>query len=173
MYQQLPSLSHSLQPLKPLKRNRDKKTKNSPAFDLRSHLYRITGVDLIRVDGLNSSTAQNIIADIGTDMSKWPTSKHFCVWLRVGPENKKTGGTVFYSSTKKTKNRANKALRMAAFALVHADCALGAFYRRVRAKHGGPAAITATAQACSHFIQDAQRKSRVYRSRRRLLRRKA
>lgn len=152
MYQQLPSLSHSLQPLKPLKRNRDKKTKNSPAFDLRSHLYRITGVDLIRVDGLNSSTAQDIITDIGTDMSKWPTSKHFCSWLRVSPENKKTGGTVFHSSTKKTKNRSNKALRMAAFALAHADCALGAFYRRVRAKHGGPAAITATAHKLARII---------------------
>ena len=70
MYQQLPSLSQSLPSLKPLKRNTDKKTKNSPVFDLRNHLYRITGVDLIRVDGLNSSTAQDIITNIGTDMSK-------------------------------------------------------------------------------------------------------
>jgi len=95
---------------------------------------------------------QNIIADIGTDMSKWPTSKHFCSWLRLSPENKKTGGKVFYSSTKKTKNRANKALRMAAFALAKANCALGAFYRRVRAKHGGPAAITATAHKLARII---------------------
>ena len=132
-------------PLKPLKRNTNRKSKNSPVFDLRTQLYRITGVDLTQADGLNVSTVQDIIADIGTDMSKWTTSKHFCSWLRVSPENKKTGGIVFSSFTKKTKNRANKALRMAAFALAHAHCALGAFYRRVRAQHGGPAAITATA----------------------------
>jgi transposase len=153
MYQQLPSLTEPNEhPLKPLKRNTNRKSKNSPAFDLRTQLYRITGVDLTRVDGLNASTVQDIITDIGTDMSKWPTSKHFCSWLRVSPENKKTGGIVFSSFTKKTKNRANKALRMAAFALAHAHCALGAFYRRVRAKHGGPAAITATAHKLARII---------------------
>ena len=153
MYQQLPSLiDHIAQPLKPLKRSSKRKMKNSPEYDLRTQLYRITGVDLTRVDGLNSSTVQDIITDIGTDMSKWPSSKHFCSWLRVAPENKKTGGKVFFSSTKKTKNRANKALRMAAFALAKANCALGAFYRRVRAKHGGPAAITATAHKLARII---------------------
>lgn len=153
MYQQLPSCVDPLsQPLKPLKRGSNRKMRNSPHFDLRTQLYRITGVDLTRVDGLNSSTVQDIISDIGTDMSKWPSSKHFCSWLRVAPENKKTGGRVFYSSTKKTKNRANKALRMAAFALAHAQCELGAFYRRVRAKHGGPAAITATAHKLARII---------------------
>lgn len=153
MYRALPSLIHPEEkPLKPLKRNANRKTKNSPVFDLRTHLYRITGVDLIQVDGLNTSTVQDIITDIGTDMSKWATSKHFCSWLRVSPENKKTGGKVFHSSTKKTKNRANKALRMAAFSLAKAHCALGAFYRRVRAKQGGPAAITATAHKLARII---------------------
>jgi len=153
MYKQLPSLINPKEhPLKSLKRNSKRKMRNSPEYDLRTQLYRITGVDLTQVDGLNSSTVQEIIADIGTDMSKWPTSKHFCSWLRVSPENKKTGGKVFYSYTKKTKNRANKALRMAAFALAKANCALGAFYRRVRAKHGGPAAITATAHKLARII---------------------
>jgi transposase len=153
MYKQLPSLINPKEhPLKPLKRSSKRTMKNSPEYDLRTQLYRITGVDLTQVDGLNSSTVQDIITDIGTDMSKWPTSKHFCSWLKVSPENKKTGGKVFYSSTKKTKNRANKALRMAAFALAKAQCALGAFYRRVRAKHGGPAAITATAHKLARII---------------------
>ena len=134
------------------KRNGNRRTKNSPDFDLRSHLFRITGVDLTQVDGLNASTVQDIIADIGTDMTKWPTSKHFCSWLRLAPENKKTGGVVFASSTKKTKNRANKALRMAAFSLAKAQCALGAYYRRVRARNGGPAAITATAHKLARII---------------------
>jgi hypothetical protein len=153
MYKQLPSrIDPKDQPLKPLKRNTNRKSKNTPDFDLRTQLYRITGVDLTQVNGLNSSTVQDFITDIGTDMTKWPTSKHFCSWLRLSPENKKTGGNVSYSTTKKTKNRANKALRMAAFALAHAPCALGAFYGRVRAKHGGPAAITATAHKLARII---------------------
>lgn len=153
MYKQLPSLiDPHQQPLKPLKRGSNRKMKNSPEYDLRIQLYRISGVDLTQIDGLNSSTVQDILTDIGTDMSKWPTSKHFCSWLRVAPENKKTGGKVFFSSTKKTKNRANKALRMAAFALSHSHTSLGAFYRRVRAKHGGPAAITATAHKLARII---------------------
>lgn len=153
MYKQLPSLiDPQQQPLKPLKRGSNRTMKNSPDYDLRSQLYRITGVDLTRIDGLNASTVQDIITDIGTDVSKWPTSKHFCSWLRVAPENKKTGGKVFFSATKKTKNRANKAFRMGAFALSHSQCYLGACYRKIRAKHGGPAAITAIAHKLARIF---------------------
>lgn len=153
LFQAIPSrIDPAVKPLKPLKPNSKRKTKNSPDFDLRTHLYRITGVDLTQVDGLNASTVQEVIADIGTDMTKWPSSKHFCSWLRLAPENKKTGGVVFSTATKKTKNRANKALRMAAFSLANAQCALGAYYRRIRAKHGGPAAITATAHKLARII---------------------
>jgi hypothetical protein len=139
-------------PLKPLKRNVSKKTKNAPAFDLRTQLYRICGVDLVQVDGLNTSTVQDIITDIGTDMSKWKTSKHFCAWLRLAPNNKITGGKVFFSNTTKSKNRANKALRLAAFSLANAKCALGAFYKRIRAKYGVPMANIATAHKLARII---------------------
>jgi hypothetical protein len=135
MYQQLPSLvSPKERPLKPLKRNVNKKTKNAPAFDLRTQLYRIT--------------------DIGTDMSKWKTSKHFCSWLRLAPNNKTTGGKVFFSHIPKSKNRANKALRLAAFSLANAKCALGAFYRRIRSKYGAPMANIATAHKLVRNLKD-------------------
>ena len=52
--------------------------KNAPDFDVRTQLYRVTGVDLTAVDGLNEGTAQIILSEIGTDMSKWRTDKHFC-----------------------------------------------------------------------------------------------
>jgi transposase len=153
MYAQLPSLINPKEhPLKPLKRNVHKKTKNAPAFDLRTQLYRICGVDLVQVDGLNTSTVQDIITDIGTDMSKWKTSKHFCAWLRLAPNNKITGGKVFLSHTPTSKNKANKALRLAAFSLANAKCALGAFYRRIRAKYGAPMANIATAHKLARII---------------------
>jgi len=153
MYSQLPSkIEPKDHPLKPLKRNAGKQTKNSPAFDLRTHLYRITGVDLIQIDGLNSSTVQDIITDIGTDMSKWKTSKHFCAWLRLAPNNKITGGKVFFSHTPKSKNRANRALRLAAFSLAKSNSALGAFYRRIKSKYGAPLANIATAHKLARII---------------------
>jgi hypothetical protein len=153
MYAQLPPLVNpNERPLKPLKRNVHKKAKNAPAFDLRTQLYRICGVDLVQVDGLNTSTVQDIITDIGTDMSKWNTSKHFCAWLRLAPNNKITGGKIFLSHTPTSKNRANKALRLAAFSLANAKCALGAFYRRIRAKYGAPMANIATAHKLARII---------------------
>lgn len=153
LYQQLPSLVDPVEhPLKPLKRNVNKKSKNAPAFDLRTQLYRTCGVDLVQVDGLNVSLVQDIITDIGIDMSKWKTSKHFCAWLRLAPNNKITGGKVFLSHTPKSKGRANKALRLAAFSLANAKCALGAFYRRIRAKYGAPAANTAAAHKLARII---------------------
>ena len=153
MYAHLPSLVNQKdRPLKPLKRNVHKKNKNAPTFDLRTQLYRICGVDIVQVDGLNTSTVQDIITDIGTDMSKWKTSKHFCAWLRLAPNNKITGGKVFLSHTPKSKNKANKALRLAAFSLANAKCALGAFYRRIRAKYGAPMANIATAHKLARII---------------------
>jgi hypothetical protein len=95
---------------------------------------------------------QDIITDIGTDMSKWKTSKHFCAWLKLAPNNKITGGKVFFSHTPKSKNRANRALRLAAFSLAQAKCALGAFYRRIRAKYGAPVANIATAHKLARII---------------------
>lgn len=153
MYAQLPPLVNPQErPLKPLKRNVHKKAKNAPTFDLRTQLYRICGVDLVQVDGLNTSTVQDIITDIGTDMSKWKTSKHFCAWLRLAPNNKITGGKIFLAHTPTSKNRANKALRLAAFSLANAKCALGAFYRRIRAKYGAPMANIATAHKLARII---------------------
>ncbi len=91
----------------PKKRNHSH-SKNTPqnAGDLRRHLFRISGVDLASVDGISVSIAQTILSEIGTNMSKWPTVKHFCSWLGLAPKNDITGGKVIRSRTGKTKNRA-------------------------------------------------------------------
>lgn len=129
-----------------------KRRKNQPHFDLAQSLYRMTGVDLTRVDGLDAMTVQDILSEIGTDMSIWPTVKHFASWLRLSPNNKVTGGKVKQRGTQPSQNRANTAFRMAAQSLARSDCALGAFYRRIRAKHGGPKAVTATAHKLARIV---------------------
>ena len=90
----------------PAKAGRIQKQKNAPAFDVRSHLYRITGVDLTRIDGADAYTALKVISEIGTNISRWPSAGHFASWLGLSPDNKVTGGRIMSSITKRNANRA-------------------------------------------------------------------
>lgn len=127
-------------------------SKNAPAFDVREQLYRVTGVDLTIVDGLDDTTAQIILSEIGTDMNRWPTVKHFCSWLGLAPHNDITGGKVIKSRILTVHNRAAQALRLAAQALHRSQSALGAFYRRMRARLGAEQAIVATAHKLARIV---------------------
>jgi len=129
-------------------------SKNAPKNDtnLRRHLLRLSGVDLAAVDGISVSIAQTIISEIGTDMSKWPTVKHFCSWLGLAPKNDITGGKVIRSRTGKTKNRAGQAFRLAANSVTRADCAFGAFYRRKKSQIGPAQALVATAHMIARTV---------------------
>jgi transposase len=129
-----------------------KRRKNQAHFDLAPSLYRLTGVDLTQIDGMDELTIQKVLSEIGTDMSRWPTVKHFTSWLHLCPNNKITGGKVKQRGVQPTKNRASAALRVAAASLKNSDSALGAFFRRMRARLGTPAAITATAHKLARII---------------------
>ena len=136
--------------------------KNAPGFDVQSQLYRMTGVDLTRIDGVDSFTALKVISEIGTDMTKWPSAKHFASWLGLSPDNRITGGRVISSKTKASANRAAAALRLAANALHRSDSALGAFLRRKKAHLGAPKAITATAHKLARIIYSMLRYGQQY-----------
>jgi transposase len=129
-----------------------KRSKNQPDYDLATALYRMAGVDLTRIDGINVLTAQTILTEIGPDVSKWPTADHFVSWLGLCPNNKVTGGKVKRRRTRQTDSRTATALRLAAQAVGRADCASGAFYRRIKARHGPPVAVTATAHKLARTI---------------------
>jgi len=120
-------------------------SKNAPAYDARTLLYQVTGVDLVAITGLNAITVQTIVSEIGTDMSKWPSQKHFCSWLGLAPHHDISGGKVLRRGTLKTRNRAGQAFRLAAQGVSRSHSGFGAFYRRLRAKVGPKAAIVATA----------------------------
>jgi transposase len=139
--------------LPPLGPSRKKgRSKNGPGYDARTALYRVTGVDLTDIDGLNESTLQTILSEIGTDMSKWPTVKHFCAWLGLAPKNDISGGKVLRSRTMKVKNRAAQALRLAAQSVAKTQTAIGAYYRRLCARKGPSQAIVATAHKLARII---------------------
>lgn len=138
---------------KDLLKTEKRKSSNSPPFDLRKNLYVLAGVDFTAIPGLNELTVQTIISEIGTDMSKWPTEKHFTSWLGLSPTNKISGAKVLSSRTRKVKNSAAIAFRTAACSAGKTQTAIGAFMRRIKSKVGAPKAITATARkiACLFY----------------------
>jgi len=106
---------------------------------------RIIGVDLVAVTGLAEASLQTILSEIGTDMTRFPSSKHFCSWLGLAPHNDISGGKVLRSRTGKVVSRANQAFRQAAQAVARSDSTFGAYYRSMRARLGPQQAIVATA----------------------------
>ena len=139
-----------------------KRRKNQPHFDLAPALYRLTGVDLTEIDGVDALTIQKVLSEVGTDMSPWPTVKHFTSWLHLAPNNQITGGKVKKKGVQPTQNRASTALRIAAASLKNSDSALGAYFRRMRARLGAPAAVTATAHKLARIIYAMLKKHQSY-----------
>lgn len=141
----------------PQKRKR-KPVKNPISFSADSYLYNITGVDLTQIPGIHENTALTIISEIGLDMSKWETDKHFTSWLGLCPNRKISGGKLLSCFTRKVQNRAANAFRMAAMSLKKAQCYLGAFFRRIAAKRDFSKAVTATARKIAvifyHMLKD-------------------
>jgi transposase len=140
-------------PASPSASNDGSKPKASePRFDLQTHLHRIFGVDLTQVPGINVLTAQTLLAEIGPDFSRFPSGPEFASWLGLCSDNRVSGGKVLSVKTRKVKNRAATALRMAALSIHRSQSFLGHFYRRMRAKLGAPKAITATAHKLARIL---------------------
>lgn len=147
---------------KPLPTKKRKRNPNAPQFDVRDYLYRMTGVDLTRIDGIDANTALKVISEIGLDITRWPTEKHFSSWLCLCPGNRKTGGKQMSGKTRRSANRAAAALRLAAQSLERSRTALGAFYRRMKARLGPAQAVTATAHKLARLIYHMLRHGAEY-----------
>jgi transposase len=120
--------------------------KNRPRFNTYNFLRAIHGVDVMAIYGIGDMAALEILSETGTDLSKWPTAKHFVSWLNLCPNNKITGGKVISSSLlRKHPNIASQAFRHAANAVQRSDNWLGDYFRRMKAKGGNKYAIVATA----------------------------
>ena len=141
--------AHDGDPAKGKKRSR---ARNAPKFDLRTQLFQMCGVDLTRIDGIDVTTALAVVSQVGADMSKFPTIKHFTSWLGLCPGTKITGGKVMSGKTKRVVNRAAQALRLAAAALRSSKSALGAYFRRLCSRMDKPKAVTAAAHKLARLI---------------------
>jgi transposase len=136
----------------PRPRSKFKCSDNEPRFEIRDPLFRLSGVDLTQIDGIAPYTALRLIAEIGTDMSRWPTYKHFTSWLTLAPKNKVSGARLISSRTQPSANKAAYLLRMSAMVLGRTSTALGAYYRRIAYRVGKPKAITATARKLAILV---------------------
>jgi transposase len=140
------------QPLPPRASGRKKPQGNEPDFDLRTHLYRISGVDFTQIEGLEVLTVQTILAEVGLDPSRFPSQKRFTSWLGICPDNRVTGGKVKSATTRHVKNRAATAFRLAAQAVANSQGPIGSFYRRMRARLGPTQANIATAHKLARIF---------------------
>jgi transposase len=139
-------------PLPPRTTSHVQPSRNDPRFDLRGELYRILGVDLTQIPGLQSSTASAFLSEVGPSVARFATPKHFASWLGLCPDNRVTGGRVLSSRTRDVKSRTAYALRMAAQTLTRSQSALGDYFRRMKARLGAPQAITAAAHKLARII---------------------
>jgi transposase len=136
----------------PVATNHRRTQRNELRFDLQAELHRVLGVDLTQIPGLGTGSAYSALAEVGPDLSRFPSDKHFASWLALCPDNRISGGAVLSVRTRHVKHRLAQALRLAAQSLFRSQTALGAYYRRMRTRLGTPKAITATAHKLARIL---------------------
>lgn len=136
---------------------------SDPNFDVRTAMYQLAGIDLTQIHGIGPFLALRLIAECGTDLSRWRTAKHFTSWLTLSPGCKISGGKVLSAHTRKTSSRLTVALRLAAVTVGRSNTALGAFYRRLAGRIGNAKAVTATARKIAVLFYNAMRYGQDYR----------
>ena len=151
--------THDGEPAKGKQRGR---SRNAPKFDLRTQLFKMCGVDLTRIDGIDVTTALAVISETGTDMSRFPTVGHFTSWLGLCPGTKITGGKVMSGKTKRCANHAAQALKLAAAALRPSQSALGAYFRRMCSRMDKSKAVAAAAHKLARLIYTMLTKGEEY-----------
>jgi len=158
-----PTWDHPALELPVIARKPHSHSKNQPqGVQVRKHLYRITGVDLLAVPGISASIAQTIVAEVGSDLARFPSARHFCSWLGLAPHNDISGGKVLRSRTLNNHNRAGQAFIQAAAALTRSNTAFGSFYRRLKSRVGPSQALVATAHKLARVVQDVKGQGPLY-----------
>jgi len=133
-----------------------------PGYDARGLVYRAMGVDLTAIEGIDQTTALVLLGEIGPDLGRFPTAKKFCAWLGLCPQPRESGKGRRPGRVRPGINRAAQALRLAARGLHHSRSALGAFYRRMRARLGAPKAIVAAAHKLARLVYALLTKGEAY-----------
>jgi len=148
------------QPLPP-KAHRHKKT-DEPRCAARTPRSRLAGVDLTTIEGSADGIALVILSEIGTDIPRWPRVKPCWSWRGLCPQPQIAGGKVLSRRVRPGAPRVTVTLRLAASSLPHSQSALGAFFRRMKARLGTPKAIPATAHTLARLVYSLWQHGRAY-----------
>lgn len=120
--------------------------------DLRLQLYRKLGVDLTAIEGFGPLVALTVLSEVGPNLDKFKTEKHFASWLGLCPDNRVSGGRILSCRTRRVVNRLSDTLRLSATTLERSQTALGAYYRRMKARLGAAEGITAMAHKLARVL---------------------
>lgn len=137
----------------PLPKNTKRGGVNAPDIaNLREILAQMCGGrDMTQLPAMTHYGVLQLIGEVGTDLTVWPTEKHFTAWLGLAPGNKDSGKRK--GPVKRHRNRAGRLFCMIAQSLVRSkDIALGGFYRRLAARRGGLIATKALARKLSAWF---------------------
>ena len=140
------------------------RSKNSPAIPLEKLSWqRNNEVNLMSIKGVSHSTVLAIDSEVGLSIGKFSTAKQWTSWLRLSPDNRKSGGKVLSSHVPKGSNRVATALRMAAESVgKQKDAPLYPFFQRILQRKGRAAAIIATARKLAVIIWNMLYKKEEY-----------
>jgi transposase len=131
---------------------RRKPKKNEYTFDVRTLLWKKSGVDLTAHPGISDGTALLIFAEIGGDVSAWRSSRAFGSWLKLAPGNNISGGKRRRSKNQPCSNPVAQGLRMSAVAAKKTDTAIGAHVRRICGRTDKPKGIKAGAHKLAKAV---------------------
>jgi transposase len=103
------------------------------------------GHDATSIPAITDYSLLRLVGEVGTDLSLWPTEKHFTSWTGLAPGSHQSGKR--RGRVRRRRNRVGQIFCMIAQSLARSvDKALGGFYRRLRARRGGLIATQALAR---------------------------
>jgi hypothetical protein len=103
-------------------------------YELRPIFFEIYGVDLTQLPGIGAGVLLALICMVGTDLSPWPSAKHFVSWLGLAPINKESAGHCRSSSTRRINNLLGNAFKMAAMAAKRTKTYIGRTARQLASR---------------------------------------
>jgi len=148
----------SLLPKKPRK-------KNDYSFEIGNYIEAITEVDLLAIEGLAENTTMNILAEVGTDMTRWKNHQKFVSWLKLAPQQKISGDKLLGHFRNKNAGRAHQAFKLAAYGLVNSKGYLGNWYRSLSHRKGSKIAIKALARKLAVIFYNMMKYKTEYKPR--------
>ncbi|EKT4508231.1 IS110 family transposase, partial [Pseudomonas putida] len=130
--------------------------------ELHQTLWKVLGVDLTAIPTIGVDTALVLAGEIGTDLSRFPSSQHFCSWLGLAPPTRISGGHRLAGGGPKIVNRAAQALKQAASNARNDKGFIGASHRARLTRMDTSCAIKATAHQLARLVYNLLTKKQAY-----------